>query len=124
MRGATIETEATRRTTLAAATLGMAAMLLLPRPAQPQDAKSCLPGDAQAAFALLDRYVAAVNAGLTSDFPAIVAEDYIQHSGRSPSGLAAFIANVRAQRAIFPDWQLAVQDRIFGDGKLVARNLF
>src|SRR3954469_18988563 len=47
------------------------------------------------ASALLDRYVAAVNAHDTSTFGDIHAENYIQHSGRSPSGLAAQIENFR-----------------------------
>jgi steroid delta-isomerase-like uncharacterized protein len=97
-----------------------------PAPApQAQGAKGCSPDDAQAAaFALHDRYVAATNGGAPDAFRAIIAEDYIQHSGRSASGLAAFIANAQAVRRIFPDWQVAFQDRIFGDGKLVARNIF
>ena len=39
--------------------------------------------------ALLDRYLAAVNAHDTSKFPELFSESYIQHSGRSPSGLQA-----------------------------------
>src|SRR5229473_1563524 len=45
--------------------------------------------------ALLDRYVAAVNAHDTTSFPEIHTESYIQNSGRSPSGLAAQIENFR-----------------------------
>jgi hypothetical protein len=53
--------------------------------------------------ALLDRYVAAVNAHDTSSFPEIHTESYIQHSGRSPSGLAAQIENFRAIFGRMPD---------------------
>ena len=45
--------------------------------------------------ALLDKYVAAVNAHDTSSFPELHTESYIQHSGRSPNGLAAQIENFR-----------------------------
>ena len=41
--------------------------------------------------AILDKYVTAVNAHDTSSFPEIFTESYIQHSGRSSSGLAATI---------------------------------
>ena len=116
---------ANRRSAVAAATLGLAAMLVQTRPVRAQDVKGCAPGAAEAAaFAVHDRYVAAANSDDPDAFSAVIAEDYIQHSGRSQSGLAAFIANSRAVRAIFPDWHLDVQDRIFGDGKLVARNIF
>src|SRR4051812_18504550 len=46
-----------------------------------------------AAAALLERYNAAVNAHDTGPFAAMFTEGYIQHSGRSPSGLPAQIAN-------------------------------
>jgi steroid delta-isomerase-like uncharacterized protein len=95
------------------------------RAAAAEEARSCSPGEEEAAaFRLLDRWVRAANAGDISAYPTIYADDYIQHSGRSPSGLAAQIANAQRLRTIFPDLRVAVQDRIFGDGKLVVRNLF
>jgi len=71
--------------------------------------------------ALLDRYVAAVNAHDTSTFPEIHTESYIQHSGRSPSGLAAQIENFRGIFGRMPDVQARVEDRIVAGDKVVAR---
>jgi hypothetical protein len=94
---------ATRRDALVATGLGVALMLLELRSAQAQVPSGCLPSDSEAAaFALSARYVAAVNAGNAAALPAIFAEDYIQHSGRSPSGLAGQIANFHAIRTVFP----------------------
>ena len=71
--------------------------------------------------ALLDRYVAAVNAHDTSAFPEIHTESYIQHSGRSPSGLPAQVENFRGIFARMPDVQARVEDRIIAGDKVVAR---
>ena len=71
--------------------------------------------------ALLDRYVAAVNAHDTTSFPEIHTESYIQNSGRSPSGLAAQIENFRGIFGRMPDVQTRVEDRIIGGDKVVAR---
>jgi steroid delta-isomerase-like uncharacterized protein len=71
--------------------------------------------------ALLDKYVAAVNAHDTSSFPELFTESYIQHSGRSPSGLAAQIENFRRIFAATPDHQMHVEDRIIAGDKVVAR---
>src|ERR1700753_3328015 len=73
------------------------------------------------ANSLLDRYVAAVNAHDTALFPQLFTETYIQHSGRSPSGLAAQIENFRRILASMPDLQLRVEDRIIAGDKVVAR---
>src|SRR5271154_1379842 len=56
--------------------------------------------------AILDKYVAAFNAHDTSSFPEIFMESYIQHSGRSPSGLAATIELFKAVFAATPDHQM------------------
>ena len=74
--------------------------------------------------ALLDRYVAAVNAHDTSAFPEIFTDFYIQHSGRSPSGLGAQVDNFRRILAAMPDVQLRVEDRIIAGDRVVARNSF
>jgi predicted ester cyclase len=74
--------------------------------------------------ALLDKYVAAVNAHDTSSFPEIHTESYIQHSGRSPSGLAAQIENFRGIFGRMPDVQTRVEDRIIAGDKVVARMTF
>jgi predicted ester cyclase len=71
---------------------------------------------------LLDKYVAAVNAHDTSSFPEIFTESYTQHSGRSPSGLAAQIENFRQVFAATPDHRWQVEDRIIAGDKVVARS--
>ncbi|MEJ0075086.1 MAG: ester cyclase [Alphaproteobacteria bacterium] len=78
----------------------------------------------QIASALLDRYVAAVNAHDTSSFGDIHTENYIQHSGRSPNGLGAQIENYRTIFARMPDVQATVEDRIIQGDKIVARMTF
>ena len=80
------------------------------------------PAQAQAAASvLLDRYVAAVNAHDTGPFAELFTEAYIQHSGRSPSGLAAQVENLRRIFAVMPDVQMSVEDRIIAGDKIVAR---
>src|SRR5262245_11919106 len=74
--------------------------------------------------ALLDKYVAAVNAHDTSSFAEIHTESYIQHSGRSPSGLPAQIENFRGIFARMPDVHTRVEDRIIAGDKVVARMTF
>src|SRR5262245_46060868 len=74
--------------------------------------------------ALPDRYVAAVNAHDTNSFPELFTEGYIQHSGRSPSGLAAQIENFRRIVATMPDVQMRVEDRIIAGDRVVARNTY
>jgi len=74
--------------------------------------------------ALLDKYVAAVNAHDTSTFPEIHTESYIQHSGRSPNGLAAQIENFHGIFGRMPDVQARVEDRIIADDRVVARMSF
>jgi steroid delta-isomerase-like uncharacterized protein len=74
--------------------------------------------------ALLDKYLAAVNAHDTSSFPEIHTKAYIQHSGRSPSGLAAQIENFRRIFAAMPDIKMRIEDRIIAGDKVVARNSY
>src|SRR5437899_7211640 len=96
-----------RRKLLCLALLGGAFM-----PARGAPAGDC-PAQAQAAASvLLDRYVAAVNAHDTGPFAELFTEAYIQHSGRSPSGLAAQVENLRRIFAVMPDVQMSVEDRI------------
>ena len=71
--------------------------------------------------ALLDRYVAAVNAHDTGKFAEFITEGYIQHSGRSPSGLQAQIANYQRIFENWPDFQTRIEDRILGGDRIVAR---
>src|SRR5215469_8363794 len=60
--------------------------------------------------ALLDRYVAAVNAGDTAALQALFAKPYTQHGG------------LKGGREAFPDLRVTVEDRIFAGDKIVARN--
>ena len=77
-----------------------------------------------AGSSLLDRYVAAVNAHDTAPFPELFTETYIQHSGRSASGLAAQIESFRRILTAMPDLRLRVEDRIIAGDKVVARNTY
>jgi predicted ester cyclase len=73
---------------------------------------------------LLDRYLVAVNAHDTGPFPEIFTDAYVQHSGRSPSGLQAQIANFQRIFDNWPDFQSRFEDRIFSADKIVARTTF
>lgn len=112
----------TRREMLALGILGGSALLTPRRLGAAGDCPGS-PGEAIGA-ALLDKYVAAVNAHDTSSFPEIFTESYLQHSGRSPSGLAAQVENFRRMFASMPDVQLRVEDRIIARDKVVARNSY
>jgi predicted ester cyclase len=68
--------------------------------------------------------VAAINALDLSAFPAIFTESYIQHSGRSASGLPAQIENAQRLHATWPDIHMQVEDRIIDADKVVARCLY
>ena len=111
-----------RRDLLALGVLGGA--ILIPPMREALAAGDCNPAAAAAASALLDKYVAAVNAHDTSSFPQLFTEAYIQHSGRSPSGLNAQIENFRRIIAAMPDVQMKVEDRIIAGDKVVARNTY
>jgi steroid delta-isomerase-like uncharacterized protein len=74
--------------------------------------------------ALLERYVAAVNGHDTAPFAEIFAESYIQHSGRSPSGLPAQVENFKRIIASMPDVRIKVEDCIVGGDRLVARTTY
>ena len=91
--------------------------------AQSQPARANCTTEA-AASALLDKYVAAVNARDTGSFGDIHAEKYIQHSGRSANGLAAQVENFRTIFARMPDVEARVEDRIIQCDKIVARMPF
>ncbi|QOZ30496.1 ester cyclase [Bradyrhizobium sp. CCBAU 53421] len=99
-------------------TLASAAAAIAPR-SMAQAASSA--GASAANSALLDRYAAAINAHDTTLFPTIFSENYIQHSGRSPSGLAAQVENFHRIQETWPDIQMHVEDRIIDGDKVVAR---
>jgi predicted ester cyclase len=109
-----------RRDVLALSILGAAALFALPGPALA--AEDCTPE--AIGSALLDKYVAAVNAHDTGSFAEIHTESYIQHSGWSPNGLAAQIENFRGIFSRMPDVQTRVEDRIIAGDKVVARMTF
>ena len=116
-----------RRDMLALGALGGTALLALlaQRPAARAADDCAAAASAQAVgTALLDKYVAAVNAHDTASFPEIHTESYIQHSGRSPSGLAAQIENFRRIFASMPDLRMRVEDRIIAGDRVVARNSY
>jgi predicted ester cyclase len=73
---------------------------------------------------LLDKYAAAVNAHDTGAFPDLFAEAYIQHSGRSASGLAAQIENFRRIFSTMPDIRMQVEDRVIAGDRVAARNAY
>src|SRR5215470_929775 len=109
-----------RRDVLALGTLGAAALFAQPGPGVTAEDRSA----EAVGSALLDKYVAAVNAHDTSSFADIHTESYIQHSGRSPNGLAAQIENFRGIFSRMPDVQARVEDRIIAGDKVVARMTF
>jgi steroid delta-isomerase-like uncharacterized protein len=113
-----------RRDVLALGILGGSAFLA--RTPAAFAAGDCPPGSGSTSVgtALVDRYVAAVNAHDTSTFPELFTESYIQHSGRSPSGLAAQIENFRRIFAAMPDVRMRVEDRIVAGDKVVARSTY
>jgi predicted ester cyclase len=112
-----------RRTLMTFAALGSAVAILSGRAARAADACPS-PRNASTHAAILDRYVAALNAFDLSAFPDIFTEGYVQHSGRSPSGLPAQVENARRLHDAWPDIQLQVEDRIIDADKVVARCLY
>jgi len=102
------------------------ALVLLLCTAVPASAGVCPPASGEAAVgaALLERYVAAVNAHDTGPFPELFTEGYIQHSGRTPSGLAAQIENFGRILASMPDVRVNVEDCIVAGDRVVARNTY
>jgi predicted ester cyclase len=112
------------RRDLLALGLGGTALLVQRRPALAAEECTAAAKAAAVGSALLDKYAAAVNAHDTSPFADIHTEAYIQHSGRSHSGLAAQIENFRRIFAAMPDIRMRVEDRIVAGDKVVARNSF
>jgi len=74
--------------------------------------------------ALLDRYVAAVNAHDPVAVADLGTEAYIQHSGRSPSGRQAQVENFRGIFARMPDLELRADDRVVAGDRVAARMSF
>jgi predicted ester cyclase len=119
------ETAMTKRRSLLALGI-LSGMAALARLGTAFAAADCVPATSAEAIGsvLLNKYVAAVNAHDTGSFAEFCTENYIQHSGRSPDGLAALIENFRAIYARMPDIQARVEDRIIAGDKVVARMAF
>ena len=96
-----------RRNLFTFAALGTAAVIAPIRVTHAADGCPSPPASAHAA--ILDRYVAAINALDVAAFPDIFTESYIQHSGRRPSGLSAQIANAQRLHATWPDIHMQVE---------------
>jgi predicted ester cyclase len=109
-----------RREVLAASAIASLCELISAPEALTEDCGSAA-GVQDIGNALLDRYTAAINAHDTSSFPELFTEGYIQHSGRSASGLAAQIQNFRGIFTSMPDIQFRIEDRIIVGDKAVAR---
>lgn len=71
--------------------------------------------------ALVERYAAMKAARDATKLTDLYRNDYIENTGRNPSGLAALAENWRAQFAAIPDLQITVHDIIASDDKVVAR---
>lgn len=97
-----------------------APLLALALPARAQDACAA----SASLSALLDRYVAAVNAHDTAPFPDLFTDAYVQHSGRSPSGLAAQVTNFQRLFVTMPDLVLRIDARVIAGDKVVARTSY
>jgi steroid delta-isomerase-like uncharacterized protein len=109
----------TRRDTIVHGLIGGTAVLASFRASAAETA--CGTEAAAVGSALLDGYVAAVNAHDTRTFPALFTESYIQHSGRSASGLAAQIELFQNLYTVTPDHHMQVEDCIIAGDKVVAR---
>jgi steroid delta-isomerase-like uncharacterized protein len=73
---------------------------------------------------LLDRYVASVNAHDTAPFAELFTEGYVQHSGRSPSGLPAQMTTFQRLFESMPDLAMRIEDRVISGDKVVARTTY
>jgi len=87
----------------------VAAPALLPETAAAEQT-GCAVETFTANAALLDRYVAAVNAGDGAALQALLTKPYVQHGG------------LKGAREAFPDLRVNVEDRILAGDKIVARN--
>jgi predicted ester cyclase len=71
--------------------------------------------------ALLDKYIAAKNSKDTSKMAEMYAENYIENTGRNPSGLAAVTENWKGQFQAIPDIKVILEDAVITGDKVVAR---
>jgi len=79
------------------------------------------PDMSASAKALVSRYASLKNSHDASRMSELYADNYIEHTGRNPSGLAAVTDNWKSQFAAIPDVQINVDDLIASGDKVVAR---
>lgn len=70
---------------------------------------------------LLARYVALKNAHDATRCAELYREDYVENSGRTPSGLPALVANWQQQFEQVPDLVLVLEDQVIAGDKAVGR---
>ena len=71
--------------------------------------------------ALVERYAAMKAARDSNQLSELYRDNYLENTGRNPSGIAALTENWRAQFAAIPDLQITVHDIIASGDKVVAR---
>jgi predicted ester cyclase len=112
-----------RRTVLRLAALGATSLALsTTRAALAAETGAAAPDLRKIEAALLDGYAAAFNAHDPAAFKAVIADNYIQHNGRSGPGLAALQSLMHGYFDTFPDFHMEIEDRIFSDDKVVSRS--
>jgi predicted ester cyclase len=107
------------RTSLALATLAVST--LVSQPSLSQTAAPATAGTPEIGRALLTQYVHLKNTKDISRLPELYAEDYIEHTGRNPSGLAALTDNWKSQFQAIPDIKVTLEDAVLAGDKVVAR---
>ena len=106
-----------RRTMLSLAALGATAVIT-----SATRTSAAAPDLRATEAALLDGYATAFNAHDPDAFKTVIADNYVQRNGRSGPGLAALQSLMRGYFDTFPDFHMEIDDRIFGDDKVVARS--
>ena len=71
--------------------------------------------------ALLDQYIADVNAHDVGALKDVIAENYVQHDGNQGNGLTGMQAAFRQYFQWFPDFHWTVEDSVLAGDKIVAR---
>jgi predicted ester cyclase len=71
--------------------------------------------------ALLDRYIADVDAHDVAALKDVIAEGYVQEDPAQGRGLAGMQAAFQHYFQMFPDFRMTVEDRVVTDDKIVAR---
>jgi predicted ester cyclase len=71
--------------------------------------------------ALLDKYIVLKNSKDISKMSEMYAENYIENTGRNPSGLAGVTENWKGQFQAIPDIKAVLEDAVITGDKVVAR---